>query len=162
MTEDERYGPETEVWNHLHSGLDLADMELDALEAESRREVELFGKALVKVRQQFVLPTHSDRIIDLFDDLLKDAWYRHAANLEFGREAVNRATDALGRFLELRLVLTDYKLPYRSGSYLREAIDTFVFGFDAACIAFCGATLEQVLKDLIVANGIYTDARLKT
>jgi hypothetical protein len=35
------------------------------------------------------------------------------------------------------------------------------FGFDAACIALCRATFEQVTKDSLVRIGEYSDARLK-
>ena len=157
----EHYGPETEVWNHLYSGLDLATMELDALDEASRASVEKAGARIHAARKQHVLSRDQEMWTTLFDVLLSDPWYRFGAELEFGYECVSRASEALGRFVALQPVLSDAQLGEKATRYLREAIDTYVFGFDAAAIAFCGAVIEQVLKDLVVDHGVYTEARLR-
>ena len=36
-----------------------------------------------------------------------------------------------------------------------------MFGFDAACIAFCGATLEQVLKEALIRSGECNEKQLR-
>lgn len=36
-----------------------------------------------------------------------------------------------------------------------------MFGFDAACIAFCGATLEQVLKEALIRSGECNERQLR-
>jgi hypothetical protein len=157
----EEYGPKSEVWSHLSSGVELATMELDVLDTESRKAVEAFGRHFVRMRKSFALPTGDQTIVELFDLLFRDAWYRHAAEIELAWEGIDRASHALHRFQELQPVFTGFRLGEKAASYLREVVDTFLFGFDAACIALCGATLEQVLRELVVREGIYTERRLR-
>jgi hypothetical protein len=162
MSLDERDdGPDVEVWNHLYSGLDLATMELDALDEVSRKAVEKAGATIHAARKQFLLTRDQEMWASLFNVMLRHPWYRFAAELEFGYECVGRASDALSRFVALEPVSSDIQLGEKATRYLREAIDTYVFGFDAAAIAFCGAVVEQVLKDVVVARGIYTLPRLR-
>jgi hypothetical protein len=40
-------------------------------------------------------------------------------------------------------------------------VQTFLFGFDAACIAFCGATLEQILKEALIRSKEYAERQLR-
>jgi hypothetical protein len=151
--DEEAYGPEFEVWNHLYGGLDIAEMEFAALDEETRNTVEGFGKMIVQLRSSFSHPPELSEWVGFFDRLLDDAWFRFSAEIELGREGVKR-------FLELRPVFTNYRVGEKAGGYLRQVVDTFLFGFDAACIALCGAALEQVLRELVIAAGIYTEGRI--
>ena len=159
-SENDGYGPGTPVWSHLYSGLDLARMEMDFMDAKTRKSYEGFGELIVKQRLAFA---HHPALADwdrFYEELLGDVWMRFTAELELGRQGIERAAEALDRFRQLRSVFTDYTPSEKSAGYLREAVNTFLFGFDAACIALCGATVEQVLKDVLVDSGEYTAARL--
>lgn len=160
MEESEDYGPEFEVWNHLSSGLDLARMELDALDKQTRQSVEGLAKIIIQNRSSFSHPPALKEWIAFFDGLLDDPWFRFAAELELADAGVDRASGALRRYLELRPVFSEYQVGSKATLYLREVVDTFLFGFDAACIALCGAALEQVLRELAVEFGEYSEARL--
>jgi hypothetical protein len=92
---------------------------------------------------------------------LDDVWVRHAAEIEIARLGVSRTDDALKRFLKLRPVVTPRPVPERAQRYIREVIDTYILGFDAACIALCRAACEQVLRDALLSKGVYTEAQLR-
>lgn len=161
VTDEDDYGPRYEVWLYLFDGLDLARLELDALDSKSRESVDKFADRIIAARKSYALGKDQEMRVELYDLLMEDEWYRFAAELELGKEGVSRAASALERFLELRPVLTSYKLGEKATAYLREVIDTYLFGFDAACVALCGATLEQVLRELVLAHGLYTEPRLR-
>lgn len=154
------YGPQFEVWNHLGSGLDLAEMELDRLEPESKKAIETFAEQIVSLRKSFALRPTVASWVKLLDQLLEDDWFRFAAEIKLAGEGVERASVALKRFMDLRPVFTDYRIGEKGAAYLREVISTFLFGFDAACIALSGAALEQVLREIVIEAGLYTEARL--
>jgi hypothetical protein len=161
--QEERYGPQFEVWNHLWSAIDQAKDELRALDAESRKFVEEIGGLIAKGRTDFVLQ-HGDaraNLLKIEETLLADVWLRHAAEIEIARLGIRRSDHALTRFLKLRPVITAKAIPERAKRYIREVIDTFVFGFDAACIALCRAACEQVLRDELVKRGVYTEPQLR-
>jgi hypothetical protein len=153
-------GPEVDVWNHVQTGIDLADEELSALPEDLRQLTERLGEALIEIRSQ-VVADDGDELLDLDDRLMLEPWVRYAADLQVASEGVRRATMALDRYLEIRPSRAARALPERARAHVREALHTFMFGFDPACIALCRAALEQVLKDLLVAKGIYTEPQLK-
>jgi hypothetical protein len=162
MSEDEEaYGPEYRVWNHLYSGLDLATMELNTLEEESRKRIEKLGKLIAQTRSSVSQPLEEGAWIELFDELLKDPWVRYGAELALANEGVDRAAGAIQRFVDLRPVLTTYQLGVKATSYLQQVTSAFLFEFDAAAIALAGAALEQVLRDVAIESGSYTEARLR-
>jgi hypothetical protein len=74
---------------------------------------------------------------------------------------IQRAEVALRRYLTLRPVVTSRQIPGRATRYVTEVINTYAFGFDAACIALCRATLEQCLREELVQRGVYTEPQLK-
>ena len=100
-------------------------------------------------------------LLEVGDALLAEPWVRYAADLHIAGEGIHRATTALDRYLEIQPSAAARALPERARSHVREAVHTFMFGFDAACIALCRASLEQVLKDALVARAAYTDPQLK-
>lgn len=156
-------GPEFEMWNHLYSAIDTARDELRIFDKDSRKLVEEFGHLIASSRTSFVLQRFSDKaaLVDAVPVLVADRWFRHAAEIEIADAGVDRVNSALNRFILLRPIKATREVPDRAVRYLREALDAYLFGFDAACIAFCRATCEQVLKDALVAARAYTEPQLK-
>jgi hypothetical protein len=67
----------------------------------------------------------------------------------------------LARYEELRRARLPPRLSQRSSSYVKEAVHTYLFGFDAACVAFCGAAVEQQVKDACVRAALYTEYTMR-
>ncbi len=154
-------GPETEVWNHIHTGVDLAEQELDVLPEPLRTVTEKLGKALVELRSDLVVESAKEKLVELDEDLLANPWIRYAADLHIATEALIRAVHALERYLQIKPVAATERLPEKPKTYVREATQTFVFGFDAACIALCRAALEQMLKERLVSSRTLTAGQLR-
>jgi hypothetical protein len=161
--EPDEDGPEFQVWNHLWAGIDMATNELRALDDASRAQVEKLGKAIADARSDLVQRPNSfsARVLSVEEYLLANPWIRHAAEIEIAATGIVRAEKALDRFAKVRPAITRRALPPRAAGYVAEVINTFIFGFDAACIALCRATLEQVLKDELVRRGAFTEPQLK-
>ena len=148
-------GPEFEVWNHLYSGLVLARMELDCLSEKERTALTKFREQIFSQRTNLIVAPN-DSFAGLSQQILKLPWFKFAADIAFAEEAVGRAAQALDRYIELKPILTGYKLTDSAAKCLQEAGWTFLFSFDAACVAFCSAVLEQTLRDTLVDAGIIT------
>ncbi|MGH7574552.1 MAG: hypothetical protein ACREM1_05395 [Longimicrobiales bacterium] len=146
--------PEFEVWNHLESGLDLATDELTALASKDRELVSRVGNLLAKLRDDFVISRQDADLAEALEELLSHPWIRHAAEIQIAHGLIGRASHALDRYRDLRPVASALVPDERVRRYLKEAAATFLLGFDAATIAFCGAALEQVLKQVLVARGV--------
>lgn len=161
--EEQTRGPEFQVWNHLWSGVEMASFELEVLSAEDRRVVDFVAKRLVDVRLQLTLARGSpeSHFLDLFEAKINDPWIRHAAEIEIAGSGIARAEMALTRFLKIRPVIVSRPIPERAVKYLDEVVKTLIFGFDAACIALCRATLEQLLQEVLIIRGIYTGPQIK-
>lgn len=161
--ESDEEGPEFQVWNHLWSGIDMATSELRALDQPSRALVEKLGKAIADARGDLVQRpnSYSATVLSIEEHLLANPWIRHAAEIEVATTGIVRAQKALDRFAKVRPAVTRRPLPTRAAGYVTEVINTFIFGFDAACIALCRATLEQLLKDELVRIGAFTEPQLK-
>lgn len=160
---DQESGPQFEVWNHLWSAIDQAADEFRTLKPDHREAVERVGKLIADARVEFVLAA-SDRVESLLlieKEALEDPWIRHAAEIEIATLGIDRADGGLKRFLRLRPLALSQPVPDAAKPYLREVIDTFVLGFDAACIALCRATCEQLLRDFLVKAKVYTPGRLR-
>ena len=139
-------GPEFEMWNHLHSGVDQARMELAGLPEELRRWLTEFGVEIMSLRTNLVAET-DNRLADLSATLLQDPWIKFSADIAFAEEAVIRTSAGFDRYVELRPILTSYELPEVAAKCLIEAGRMFLFSFDNGCIMSCGATLEQILRE---------------
>lgn len=180
MADDLRFPdtpPEFEVWTYLWSGLDmareqLADSFAALLDREprlGRRERELLDRwgelAFSGLTQLMLDATAKDKE---FEEVRRvhgvpgaQPWLAFAVDLKFAEEGVGRAEMALERYHELRCARLPPGLSPRSRRYVAEASHTFLFGFDAACIAFCGAAVEQEVKDACVRGGLYTEHALR-
>lgn len=153
-------GPKFEVWNHLYSGLDLARAELDSLSEKGRAVLTKFGEQIFSQRTNLTVAP-DDRFADFSQQALEVPWLKFAADIAFAEEAVDRAAKALDRYVELQPILTRYKLTDLAAKCLQEAGRTFLFSFDAACVAFCSAALEQTLRDALVDARIITMRELQ-
>lgn len=152
-------GPKFDVWVHLHSDLDHARFELDVLPESARNALEQFGERL-RAQRTGLTTAPDDRFADLPQESLRVPWLKFAADIAFAEEAIDRAVNALQRYVELQPILTRYRLSDRAATYLQEAAHAFLFSFDAACIAFCSSALEQTLKDLLVDAKVVTQRDL--
>jgi hypothetical protein len=153
-------GPEFEVWNHLYSGLDLARAELDNLSEKGRTILTRFGERVFS--QRTTLTVEPDNTFAAFSQQALDVpWLKFAADIAFAQEAVCRAEKALVRYVELQPILTCYKLSDLASKYLKEAVQTFLFSFDVACVAFCNAALEQTLRDILVDANVMTSREIQ-
>jgi hypothetical protein len=151
--------PDSDVWNYLRIGLDLARQELDALPLITRDLAEAVAKEVIGSRERLVQTIEGQQFS--LDVLLEEPWFKYAADVELATKGLRRATEGLKRYLELKPILTQYRVPERATPYIRTLSETFVFGFDAPCIAFAGAALEQVLKDALIEAGEYTEPRIR-
>lgn len=183
MTEPEE-GPDFEVWNHLNSGWQQAHDDIArCLEPGQMQLFELVASIIVggtsalhldselgPVREkleEFIPGLASSQYEVVFNSFIEmyrsgdNPWLKHAVELELARAGVWRSTDAFDRFALLVPQLSQRPLPARAEPYLREAIQTFLFGFDPACIALCRSALEQVARDVLVRLGEYTEPQLR-
>jgi hypothetical protein len=166
MAEDsapEEYGPEFEVWNHLWSSIDMADMEYRVLGDDRRRQVIRIGERITDARAMLARApgTEEAAFLELEVDLLADPWVRFSAELHLAKDAIGRGQTALRRYFAISPVVTERPLPPRAAPYVVEVVNTFAFGFDAACIALCRATFEQLMKEELVTRGILTEPQLR-
>jgi hypothetical protein len=165
MAEDEPTydGPEFDMWLHLASGLDAAQMELDVLDEQSRNSLQWLARTIILGRDQLaVRRTSMEGKLLLADEvLLSDKWIRFAVELTIAERGIERSSKALKRFQRLRPTVTLRSMPLRAERYVREVIETFAFGFDAACIALSCSALEQLLKEELVRVQEYTEPQLR-
>jgi len=155
MSEDASInGPEFEVWNHLESGLALAEQELDVLDDPSRLLVDKVAELVARLWGDFVIRPEDRELAAGLKKFLANPWARHAAEVQLARRSIDRASESLQRFADLQPVVSQYQLTSKTRRYLKEAVDAFLLGFDPACIAFCGATLEQLFKELLVTRKV--------
>lgn len=157
-------GPEVEVWNHLWSGIDMAVDELAVLDDEDRKFCEGLAKIIASGQAELVLQTGSIAapFVKVNEELLSDLpWLRHAVEIEIAVRGISRSEKALKRYLRLRPTVVQRPLPARAQRYIQDVVETFAFAFDAACIALCRASLEQLLREALVGRGVYTEKRLR-
>ena len=189
MSEDDQEGgegvdgPDFDVWNHLESGWQMAhdDMALKLppemlalfknlakviVGAQSTPLVSTTDPAVAKQLSSMFPTSEVDQSVILARLLgwfatRKDPWLTHAVELELGSQGIGRATIALKRFQLLAPRLGRQPIPDRALPYVREAMSSFLFGFDAATVALCRATLEQVAKEVALRIGVYTEGELR-
>jgi hypothetical protein len=156
------YPPDFEVWNHLESGLQSAFDELNVLDVESRDITMHIARQLVENSGVILLETGMAGWAERGPQILEHHdWIRHAADCVVAQEGIGRSTKALERYRRLQPVVHESELPRHIIDYIKEASHSYLFGFDVACIALCRATLEQVLREVLVRRGVYTEPRLK-
>jgi hypothetical protein len=155
------YRSEDQVWIHLENALDSAEDILSYLRPQDRVIAQAIAKHVADARIRMVGdPQHAD-FFQLADELLENEWFKHAADVVVARSAVARAENACDRFVELKPILTRFSIPERARPYLSETTELFLLGFDAGCIAFCGASLEQILKDVLIEHRVFTEAQIR-
>jgi hypothetical protein len=154
-------GSEQTVWSHIQTGLDLASAEFERLPENLRDLTQKLGIAVVNVRLHLLHDRSDEDLLEIGERVMEEQWVRYAAEYHLAGEAIQRANQAFDRYITLRPVTVGRQLPEEARPYVREAIRTFMFGFDPACIALCRAALEQVIKDSLVARGTFTTAQLK-
>jgi hypothetical protein len=156
----EELGPVHGVRWYLSDGVDQAQWELDSLASEDRELVERAAQLIVNWQLDLVREEDQRAASEILQQLREDPWIRFAVDLRFAEDGVSRSFGCLERYL---LIATTHNrrptLP-NARRYLREATTTFVFGFDAACIALCGAALEQTLKNLLVEHDVLSASEL--
>jgi hypothetical protein len=162
-TADDIDGPEFEVWLHLWTGIDTATDELRVLNDESRKAVEQIGSELVNARKALsqAPDTYGAKLLLIDDHLLANPWVRHAAEIEVASTGIWRSEQALKRFMRVKPAIVSRPIPERAIKYVAEVVQTYMFGFDAACIALCRATIEQLLKDELLAHGLLTEPQIR-
>jgi len=156
------YPPDFEVWNHLESGLQSAYDELNVLDTKMRELTIHIGKQLVENSGVILLSQDKAGWAEHGNSLLEhDTWIRHAADCVVAQEGISRSTQALDRYRRLQPVVRESQLPPHIIDYIKEASHSYLFGFDVACIALCRATLEQVLREVLIRKGTYTEPQLR-
>jgi len=158
------HSPEFEVWNHLYSGLDQARWEMNELPPDYREALESLAK--VKAHKFHSLVLSSKELAARQPNLgapfaTTMAWFDHAVEIEFAEEGIRRSVNALTRYRRLQPRTTRRPVPDAAKRHLHEVVETFLFGFDAACIALCRATLEQLLRDALLTAKVYTEPQLR-
>lgn len=159
--EEESYLPSREVWSLLYSGLDQADAEMQRLPKRYRADLAATGRIVHMARSQFRVPPN---VVEFFESVVgetEDEWVRFFIDYNFAKEAVERGAEGVERFHEVVPPARSVTLSERSQRYLEEAVGTYLFGFDGPCIAFCGAALEQVLKERLVEAGEVSEEQLR-
>jgi hypothetical protein len=133
------------------------------LEPEDRARIEKAAKMLVDARLQLAHESGSvgSKVLFVDEILIADPWVKFAADIKVAELGVDRAQRALRRYLAVRPVVAQRPVPRRASWYVEEVVNTFAFGFDAACIALCGSALEQVLKERLVEENVYTEPQIR-
>lgn len=149
--------PTYEVWNHLEGGLQQAREELHALDPREEVLLGIIGDFLLSARSQLSLPASSAETVRRLVPVLDHPWVKFAADLRLAEDVLERGTGGFHRFRSLVAILVGQPLPASSLPYLREASQTFVYGFFASSIVFSAASLERVLEQLLAAESLKTD-----
>jgi len=177
--------PEFEVWNHLESGWQMAFDDVNGKLTDGERvfyerlaHLVVEGKAELRLDltrpewrkkvAELSLQISDDQIGSLFKGLLSwyasggDKWLRHFVHLRIASQGIWRANEALERFdVIVALIGGAQSTPEQCKPYLREVIDSFLFGFDAATIALARVSLEQVARQVLLRIGVETESRLR-
>jgi len=181
--ESENPGPEFEVWNHLYSAVDQAHYDMARmLSTESMHFWEALADHFLALRVGVLVeskavatseelsriaPNVSDetwqRIVASLGPRPKEwnPWLRHAVELRIAEMGVHRAAGALERFARLRAAVITRPVPKNALDYMKEVVDAYLFGFDAACIALACCVFEQVAKLSLIAHGEATKRELE-
>jgi hypothetical protein len=176
--------PDWEVWNHLWTGIDTAHDDIaEKLPPKLLKLYEDVAGIVFGAQQRLVLDKDDHwlagelrkrfpskeavdpgALLELLVAVVADGgnpWLKHAVELEAAREGVNRASGALKRLVLLTPHIAEKAVPSGAEPYLQEVANTFLFGFDAACIALCRASFEALGRSVLLSRHDYGEARLK-
>jgi hypothetical protein len=182
--DDEPYGPDFEVWNHLDGGLQVAHDDMaNKLGPDLTALLMAIADGLVELKEQVFIPRDAPAISQKFAEvfpqfgstqqanILNEAasiyaknagpFFRHAVHLAVAGVGLRRVNEALTRFVDISFVIVQRPVPAKSRPYIREVVHTFLFGFDPACIALCRSTFELFARSVLVARGLYTEPQLR-
>ena len=159
-------GPEFRVWNHLTSGWERAHDDMARqLGDDDMKIVQHVAKILVGSKRRLILddsaPEWLAALVQSESQLLDHPWVCHAVELEVAWEGIGRASEALDRYRLLQTAVGGGKVPPKAQEYIAEVVQTFLFRFDAACIALCRATFEQIAREVLIEKTNFTRRRLK-
>lgn len=185
LPDDELNEPDFEVWNHLESGWQMAvddvrfklSPEMLAfyqalakliVSAKSQLRVDLTRPELRAQLEALPIPSPDVNFAAFLTGMMKwyatgtDKWLTHLVHLELASQGIWRANTALERFDQVAAQLGGAQpTPEKSLPYLREVVDSFLFGFDAATIALARGTLEQVAREVLLRIGAMTEGQMR-
>jgi hypothetical protein len=173
VEEKEAPVPEFDIWDHLDNALqamhDEAARKLsaDALElydslaallVDAKYQLRVDKRALEqRVRIDLGLKVEDPGVLlaGLFKIYSEGRvpWLVHGVERKVAENGIKRTFMALRRFAAVAPHLGAQPMPERAVPYVRQVVETFLFGFDEACIALCRATLEQVGRNQLIALG---------
>lgn len=178
-------GPEFEVWNLLEAGLQMAyDDMARQLQPGTMKFWQLLAKQLIAMRLQPMLSSDTSNIPDellAFIPKISEAdwsevllelrdrpiegwspWLRHVVDLEVATIGVGRASEGLERYGRISPRLVLHPIPEKASAYVAEVVQTYLMGFDAACIALCRACFEQIAKAVLVKAKVMTEGEIRS
>ena len=176
--------PEFDVWNHLDSGWQMAFDDLKrTVDSDVLTLVQDIAHLVYGAQRRLIVPMDSEWLRGAAKRLLPTVTevdgekiiratlaameegrlplVRYAVELEVASEGIGRANRALSRASLLKPMLGARELPERARRYLEDAVGTFLFGFDAACIAFCCSAFEQLGRHKLIQAGIWSEAHVR-
>jgi hypothetical protein len=106
-------------------------MEFDNLGEKEKEALDCFAELVFSRRSKLVASPYDQEIYAQEGQLLENPWFKHAVDLRFPGEAIERAVGMLHRYSRLQPILTRLELSHRCQAYLAEAVQSYFFGFDA-------------------------------
>jgi len=147
--------PEFTMEGCLWAALSYAEYNLDALDEQSRKTVEGVGRILVNQRTGLAVPKQWRAVAEILSEhQRKDPWFDFGVDYELGRAGIYRVMESFPRFRKVVPVYIGRDLGARAQRYLSEAIGCYLLQFDVACIVFCRAATEALLKDALAEAGL--------
>ncbi len=152
------------VWGYLDDGVIRAQEEFDkfvaAMEEDSQRLLRMMVTILFKAHKTLSTPESHKRtwktLMSLQGEPLVAEVVAQGLDLQFAKDARDRLMAWRQRLRLLKPATVRRMANDRVRSYTAEATRAFLYGFDAACIAMCRATLEQIVKEVYVREGLAT------
>lgn len=152
-------GPRMTMEECLYAGLSHADFNFDDVDERSRKLIESVGSLLVEQQSSLAVPQKLRVVADHFQATIKEPWFDFAIDYQLGQAGTFRVMESFSRFRKVIPVYVGRQLGSKAQGYLREAIGCYLLVFDVACIVFCRAAVEALLKDTLASAGhpLYQD-----
>ncbi len=150
------------VWGYLDDAVDNARGELlEDLDPERQKIVDALADVLIRSHEQLSARKSAKLSFREVKKAASHPWVSITLDLRFASDATVRVRGWRKRFDLLDPAEVTKMASPQVREYTAEATWTFLYGFDAPCIALCRATLEQILKEVLVTGGEYTGPRLR-
>ena len=164
MSEEDERPFRQPVWGYVDDGVIRAQEEFDEFVAvmgeDSQRVLRMVVAILFRAHETLSTPESHERtwktLISLQDDPLVAEVVEQGLDLQFAKDARDRLMAWRQRLRLLKPATVKRMANDRVRNYTAEATRAFLYGFDAACIAMCRATLEQIMKEVYVRAGLAT------